>query len=216
MAEVKKGGKLKYRVVLRDNIQGLTKPAIQRLAHAAGCTRISGLVYEEIRGITKDMMNKYLMEMLTFMQHRRGRQLSDKDFKAMLDRHGIKFYGSGEYDLCKQKKDYAKTRGACLFIAKLPFFRIVKELSQEYVDLDKTKFSAIAISNFQYFIEGQIIDLFERANAMANHRGVETVTPKDLQLASSCGKPKIPARFNPDAKPKEKKTRGKAKGKGKK
>ena len=36
--------------VLRDNIQGITKPAIRRLARRGGVKRISGLVYEEVQG----------------------------------------------------------------------------------------------------------------------------------------------------------------------
>ena len=35
--------------VLRDNIQGITKPAIRRLARRGGVKRISGLIYEEVR-----------------------------------------------------------------------------------------------------------------------------------------------------------------------
>ena len=34
--------------VLRDNIQGITKPAIRRLARRGGVKRISGLIYEEV------------------------------------------------------------------------------------------------------------------------------------------------------------------------
>ena len=38
--------------VLRDNIQGITKPAaIRRLARRGGVKRISGLIYEETRGV---------------------------------------------------------------------------------------------------------------------------------------------------------------------
>ncbi|KAE9608398.1 putative transcription factor Hap3/NF-YB family [Lupinus albus] len=39
----------KYRKVLRDNIQGITKPAIRRLARKGGVKRISGLIYEETK-----------------------------------------------------------------------------------------------------------------------------------------------------------------------
>ena len=52
-----KGGKglgynaKRHRKVLRDNIQGVTKPAIRRLARRGGVKRISGLVYEETRGV---------------------------------------------------------------------------------------------------------------------------------------------------------------------
>merc|ERR1719348_850800 len=42
-----KGGAKRHRKVLRDNIQGITKPAIRRLARRGGGKRISGLIYEE-------------------------------------------------------------------------------------------------------------------------------------------------------------------------
>ena len=42
-----KGGAKRHRKVLRDNIQGITKPAIRRLARRGGVKRLSGLVYEE-------------------------------------------------------------------------------------------------------------------------------------------------------------------------
>jgi histone H4 len=47
-----KGGAKRHRKVLRDNIQGITKPAIRRLARRGGVKRISGLIYEETRGNT--------------------------------------------------------------------------------------------------------------------------------------------------------------------
>ncbi|EDW51009.1 GM11654 [Drosophila sechellia] len=37
-----KGGAERHRKVLRDNIQGITKPAIRRLARRGGVKRISG------------------------------------------------------------------------------------------------------------------------------------------------------------------------------
>ena len=43
-----KGGAKRHRKVLRDNIQGITKPAIRRLARRGGVKRISGLIYEEV------------------------------------------------------------------------------------------------------------------------------------------------------------------------
>ena len=38
-----------YRKILRDNIQGITKPAIRRLARRGGVKRIYGLIYEDSR-----------------------------------------------------------------------------------------------------------------------------------------------------------------------
>jgi histone H4 len=48
-----KGGAKRHRKILRDNIQGITKPAIRRLARRGGVKRISGLIYEETRGVLK-------------------------------------------------------------------------------------------------------------------------------------------------------------------
>ena len=50
-----KGGKgmgkgKRHQKPLRDNIQGITKPAIRRLARRGGVKRISGLIYEETTG----------------------------------------------------------------------------------------------------------------------------------------------------------------------
>eukprot|EP00439_Symbiodinium_sp_Y106_P073169 s1603_g13.t1 len=51
---VGKGGR--QRKVLRESIQGITKPAIRRLARRGGVKRISGLIYEETRGVLKTFL----------------------------------------------------------------------------------------------------------------------------------------------------------------
>ncbi|XXG47114.1 hypothetical protein AAC387_Pa02g1812 [Persea americana] len=48
-----KGGAKRHRKVLRNNFQGITKPAIRRLAKRGGVKRISSLIYEETRGVLK-------------------------------------------------------------------------------------------------------------------------------------------------------------------
>ena len=61
-----KGGAKRHRKVLRDNIQGITKPAIRRLARRGGVKRISGLIYEETRGelsfVGKWSVSKYALQ----------------------------------------------------------------------------------------------------------------------------------------------------------
>ena len=51
-----KGGAKRHRKVLRDNIQGITKPAIRRLTRHGGVKKISGLIYEETSLRTLSMM----------------------------------------------------------------------------------------------------------------------------------------------------------------
>jgi hypothetical protein len=50
-----KGGAKRHKKVLRDNIQGITKPAIRRLARRGGVKRISGLIYEGKMIITENL-----------------------------------------------------------------------------------------------------------------------------------------------------------------
>uniref|UniRef100_A0A7N4P8U0 Histone H4 n=1 Tax=Sarcophilus harrisii TaxID=9305 RepID=A0A7N4P8U0_SARHA len=64
-----KGGAKRHRKVLRDNIQGITKPAIRRLARRGGVKRISGLIYEETRGVLKVFLENVIREHL---QHPAG------------------------------------------------------------------------------------------------------------------------------------------------
>jgi hypothetical protein len=51
-----KTGAKRHRKILRDNIQGITKPAIRRLARRGGVKRISGLIYEETRAVLKNFL----------------------------------------------------------------------------------------------------------------------------------------------------------------
>ncbi|KAK8969006.1 hypothetical protein KSP40_PGU009155 [Platanthera guangdongensis] len=48
-----KGGAKHHHKVLRDNIQGITKPVIRRLARRGGVKRISRLIHEQTRGVLK-------------------------------------------------------------------------------------------------------------------------------------------------------------------
>nr|CDS21778.1 histone H4 [Echinococcus granulosus] len=64
-----KGGAKRHRKVLRDNIQGITKPAIRRLARRGGVKRISGLIYEETRGVLKVFLESVIRDAVTYTEH---------------------------------------------------------------------------------------------------------------------------------------------------
>ena len=63
-----KGGAKRHRKVLRDNIQGITKPAIRRLARRGGVKRISGLIYEETRGVLKVFLENVIRDSVTYTE----------------------------------------------------------------------------------------------------------------------------------------------------
>merc|ERR1711981_665480 len=68
-----KGGAKRHRKILRDNIQGITKPAIRRLARRGGVKRISAMIYEETRGVLKTFLEGVIRDAVTYTELRRGR-----------------------------------------------------------------------------------------------------------------------------------------------
>ena len=52
---------LVYRKVLRDNIRGVTKNDIRRLARRGGVKRISGSIYEELRTALRDRLELVML-----------------------------------------------------------------------------------------------------------------------------------------------------------
>merc|ERR1711974_31214 len=66
-----KGGAKRHRKILRDNIQGITKPAIRRLARRGGVKRISGLIYDEVRTVLKTFLENVVRDAVTYTEHAR-------------------------------------------------------------------------------------------------------------------------------------------------
>eukprot|EP00928_Gymnodinium_smaydae_P021149 TRINITY_DN1822_c1_g3_i4.p2 TRINITY_DN1822_c1_g3~~TRINITY_DN1822_c1_g3_i4.p2 ORF type:complete len:114 (-),score=22.05 TRINITY_DN1822_c1_g3_i4:121-462(-) len=92
---VGKGGAQRHRKVLRDNIQGITKPAIRRLARRGGVKRISGLIYEETRGVLKTFLENTLRDTITYTEHARRKTVTALDVVYALKRQGRTIYGFG-------------------------------------------------------------------------------------------------------------------------
>ena len=90
-----KGGAKRHRKVLRDNIQGITKPAIRRLARRGGVKRISGLIYEETRGVLKVFLENVIRDAVTYTEHARRKTVTAMDVVYALKRQGRTLYGFG-------------------------------------------------------------------------------------------------------------------------
>jgi len=63
------------RLYLRS-LSGITKPAIRRLARRGGVKRISGLIYEETRGVLKIFLENVSATLLSYRQIIRTHNLS--------------------------------------------------------------------------------------------------------------------------------------------
>ena len=72
-------------------------------------------------------------------------------------------------------------KSTALLIPKLPFQRLVREISQDFrTDL---RFQASALAALQEASEAYLVGLFEDTNLCAIHARRVTIMPKDIQLA---------------------------------
>ena len=70
----------RHRKILRDNIQGITKPAIRRLVHAvAPEAQLSEIIYEETRGLLKHQLENITRSAVTFVEHGRRKTVTVED-----------------------------------------------------------------------------------------------------------------------------------------
>ncbi|CAI9535369.1 unnamed protein product [Staurois parvus] len=83
-----KGGAKRHRKVLRNNIQGITKPTIRRLARRGRVKRISGLIYEETRGVLKVFLENVIRDAVTYTEHAKRKTVTAMDVVYALKRQG--------------------------------------------------------------------------------------------------------------------------------
>ena len=89
------GGAKRHRKVLRDNIRGITKPAIRRLARRGGVKRISGLICEETRGVLKSFLTNLIGDTVMYTECANRRTVTAMDVVHALKRQGKTIYGFG-------------------------------------------------------------------------------------------------------------------------
>lgn len=90
-----KGGAKRHRKTLRDNIQGITKPAIRRLARRGGVKRISNFIYDETRGALKSFLTRVIEDAVTYTDYAKRKTVTAMDVVYALKRQGRTLYGYG-------------------------------------------------------------------------------------------------------------------------
>ncbi|KYB24697.1 Histone H4-like protein [Tribolium castaneum] len=75
--------------------KGITKPAIRRLARRGGVKRISGLIYEETRGVLKVFLENVIRDAVTYTEHAKRKTVTAMDVVYALKRQGRTLYGFG-------------------------------------------------------------------------------------------------------------------------
>ncbi|EGT54411.1 hypothetical protein CAEBREN_12078 [Caenorhabditis brenneri] len=91
----RQGPKKRHRMVLKDNIQGITKPAIRRLARKGGVKRISEPIYEETRGVLKVFLENVIRDAVNYCKHAKRKTVTTMDIVYALKRQGRTLYGFG-------------------------------------------------------------------------------------------------------------------------
>ena len=82
-----KGGAKRHRKVLRDNIQGTSKPAHgNQIVEAV--SSISGLIYEETRGLLKVFLENVVRDTVTNTEHAKRKTVTALDVVYALKRKG--------------------------------------------------------------------------------------------------------------------------------
>ena len=89
------GGAKRHRKVLRENIQGITKPAIRRLARRGGVKRISNYVYDETRAVLRVFLENVIRDAVTYTEHAKRKTVTAMDVVYALKRQGRTLYGFG-------------------------------------------------------------------------------------------------------------------------
>ncbi|CAN9474545.1 unnamed protein product [Alternaria alternata] len=85
-----KGGAKCHRKILRDNIQGITKPAIRRLARRGGVKRISANPW-----CPQDLPQSVIRDAVTYTEHAKRKTVTSLDVVYALKRQGRTLYGFG-------------------------------------------------------------------------------------------------------------------------
>ncbi|XP_061295084.1 histone H4-like [Bos javanicus] len=106
-----KGNAKRHHKVLGDNIQSITKPAIRRLARRGGVKRISGLIYEETRGVLKVFLENVIRDAVTYTEHAKWETVTATDVVYALKRQGRTLYGFGSLAFSFALRSLISTKG---------------------------------------------------------------------------------------------------------
>ena len=80
---------VKPKKVLMDNIDGISKPALQRILRRAGVKRIKCQMYDELRSIMKRYMENIIKNIVVFVEHDRRKTIQMEDLTAALEINGV-------------------------------------------------------------------------------------------------------------------------------
>ncbi|CAG6010669.1 unnamed protein product [Menidia menidia] len=169
-----KGGAKRHRKVLRDNIQGITKPAIRRLARRGGVKRISGLIYEETRGVLKVFLENVIRDAVTYTEHAKRKTVTAMDVVYALKRQGRTLGKTGGKARAK-----AKTRSSRAGL-QFPVGRVHRLLRKGNYAQRVGAGAPVYLAAVLEYLTAEILEL--AGNAARDNKKTRII-PRHLQLA---------------------------------
>ena len=83
----------RHRKILRDNIQGVSNPALKRLSLKGGVERLQNDSYDKARQALHGFLTDLLKDADLIREHARRKTLMVDDVNYALERRGITYYG---------------------------------------------------------------------------------------------------------------------------
>ncbi|RPA89158.1 histone-fold-containing protein [Choiromyces venosus 120613-1] len=83
----------RQRKIHRDSVHGITKGDLRRLARRGGVKRLSGAIYNEVRGAMTDHLKKILHSCTIYLDHANRKTITVTDVIHSLKRLGNPIYG---------------------------------------------------------------------------------------------------------------------------
>ncbi|PAV84786.1 hypothetical protein WR25_17786 [Diploscapter pachys] len=100
----------------QGQLQGITKPAIRRLVvRRGGVKRISGLIYEETRGVLKMFLENVIRDAVTYCEHAKRKTVTAMDVVYALKRQGRTLYGFGDKSIGLSRRTLKESNPTVLF-----------------------------------------------------------------------------------------------------
>ncbi|KAL5600964.1 uncharacterized protein BROUX77_005213 [Berkeleyomyces rouxiae] len=106
------GTERRHRKVIRDSIQGVTKPDIRRLARRGGVKRISANIYPTVRIALKIRLQTILREAIIRCEYAGRNTVSVHDVLYALQRQGTPIYGFDPESFAPQSASAQARRAA--------------------------------------------------------------------------------------------------------
>lgn len=79
----------------KSKVEGITKPALRRLARRGGVKRISSFIYDDSRQVLRGFLEGIIRDAVTYTEHSRRKTVTAMDVVYALKRQGRTIYGFG-------------------------------------------------------------------------------------------------------------------------